>query len=137
MVVVGFSFSKIFIEKKEAIPSKVEVKSKINVDDIFKEDIKLVEKKDVLRFNFTYEIEYAPNLAKIDFTGHLLVVVDPKEAEEVVKNWKKNKSIDQKIKLNVYNTIFNKCNVKAFELEEDFNLPLHLRLPLISADKEK
>ena len=135
MVVVGFSFSKIFIEKKEAIPSKVEVKSKINVNDIFKEDIKLVEKKDVLRFNFTYEIEYAPNLAKIDFTGHLLVVVDPKEAEEVIKNWKKNKSLDSKIKLNVYNTIFNKCNVKAFELEEDFNLPLHLRLPLISADK--
>ena len=135
MVVVGFSFSKIFIEKKEAIPSKVEVKSKINVNDIFKEDIKLVEKKDVLRFNFTYEIEYAPNLAKIDFTGHLLVVVDPKEAEEVIKNWKKNKSLDSKIKLNVYNTIFNKCNVKAFELEEDFNLPLHLRLPLISAEK--
>jgi len=137
MVVVGFSFSKIFIEKKEAIPSKVEVKSKINVDDIFKEDIKLVEKKDVLRFNFTYDIEYAPNLAKIDFTGHLLVVADPKEAEEVMKNWKKNKTIDPKIKLSVYNTIFHKCNVKAFELEEDFNLPLHLKLPQISADKEK
>ena len=52
------------------------------------------------------------------------------------EEWKKSKKLKSDIKLRVYNTIFHKCNIKAFELEEDFNLPLHLRLPMIKTEEK-
>ena len=136
MAVIGFSFSKILVEKHKPIKSKIEVKSSLHVKDISKEpEVKLVEKKDTLRFDFEYSIEYAPNLATIQFTGHVLLVADPKDADKAVQDWNKNKTINDDLKLRVYNSIFNRCNVKAFELEEDFNLPLHLKLPSIERSK--
>jgi len=136
MTVVGFTLSRILIERKEKIKEKVEVRSKIDLKDIIKEKIKLVESKDVLRFDFEFKIEYAPDLALIDFKGHILLLSDPKEADEIIKEWKKSKKLKSDIKLRVYNTIFHKCNIKAFELEEDFNLPLHLRLPMIKTEEK-
>lgn len=137
MAVVGFSFSKILIEKKAPIKQNIEVKSSIHMKNISKEaELKLVEGKDTLKFEFEYTIDYVPDLAKIEFQGHLLVVVDPKETESILQDWKKGKKIKEDLQLRTYNSIFNKCNVKAFQLEEDFNLPLHLRLPMIEKSKK-
>ena len=133
MTVVGFALSKILIERKEAIKGKIEVNSKLNVTNMKKEDIKLVEGKDVLRFDFDYSINYEPGLAKINMAGHLLLMVEPKQTKELLKAWEKKSQVPEEIKLSVYNTIFHKCNIKALELEEDFNLPPHLQLPYIQA----
>ncbi len=56
MAVVGFSFSKILIERKKPISQNIEIKSSINVKDISKEEIKLAEGKETLKFNFRYGI---------------------------------------------------------------------------------
>ena len=133
MTVVGFALSKILIERKEAIKGKIEVKSKLNVKNMKKEDIKLVEGKDVLRFDFDYSISYEPDLAKVDMQGHLLLMVEPKQTKELLKAWEKKAQVPEDVKIGVYNTIFHKCNIKALELEEDFNLPPHLQLPYIQA----
>ena len=136
MTVIGFALSKILIERKEAIKGKIEVKSKLNVKNMKKEDIKLVENKDVLRFDFEYAITYEPELAKVEMQGHLLLMVEPKQTKELLDAWKKKSQVPEDIKLGVYNTIFHKCNIKALELEEDFNLPPHLQLPYIQAKSE-
>jgi len=133
MSVVGFALSRILIERKEAIQGKVEIKSKLNIKDMKKENIKLAEGQDVLRFDFEYEIIYEPDLAKIDMKGHLLIMIDPKQAKELLDAWKKKSQVPEDVKLGVYNTIFHKCNIKALELEEDFNLPPHLQLPYIQS----
>jgi hypothetical protein len=136
MTVIGFSLSKILIERKEAIKGKIEVKSKLHVNNMAKEDIKLVEGKDVLKFDFDYAITYEPNLAKVEMKGHLLFMVNPKETKELLKSWDKTKQIPEELKLTVYNTIFHKCNIKALELEEDFSLPPHLQLPFLKAPEK-
>ena len=136
MSVVGFALSRILIERKEAIQGKVEIKSKLNIKDMKKENIKLAEGQDVLRFDFEYEIIYEPDLAKIDMKGHLLIMIDPKQAKELLDAWKKKSQVPEDVKLGVYNTIFHKCNIKALELEEDFNLPSHVRLPTIKTESE-
>jgi hypothetical protein len=133
MTVIGFSLSRVLVERKESIKGKVEVKSKLHIKDMKKEDIKLVEGKDVLRFDFDYSINYQPDLAKVDMQGHLLLMVDPKQTKELLKGWEKNQQMPEEIKLNVYNTVFHKCNIKALELEEDLSLPPHLQLPYIKA----
>lgn len=137
MTVVGFTFSKISIDRNAAIPKEVEIKSKINVFDVVKQDIKVAEGKTTLRLRFTYDIEYAPKFANIHFGGHILAVIDPKKAEEILKTWQTDKRLDKDLRFSAYNAIFHKCNVKAFELEEDFNLPLHLKLPAISEETVK
>lgn len=137
MTVVGFALSKILIERKEAMTGKIEVKSKLHVKNMKKEDVKLMEGKDVIRFDFDYLISYEPSLAKIDMSGHILYMVDPAMTKDIIKSWQKNESLPEDIKLAVYNTIFHKCNIKALELEEDFNLPPHLQLPYIRKEEKK
>jgi hypothetical protein len=102
-----------------------------------KEEIKLMEGKDVIRFDFEYGITYEPDLAVIEMKGHLLYMVDPKQTKEILKVWEKSKQVADDIKLNIYNTIFHKCNIKALELEEDFSLPPHLQLPYIKGEEKK
>jgi len=136
MTVIGFALSRILIERKESIKGKIEIKSKLHVKNMKKEDVKLMEGKDVIRFDFDYLIEYAPDLAKVDMQGHLLVMVEPDMTKSLLKSWSKNQQLPEEIKLNVYNTIFHKCNIKALELEEDFSLPPHLQLPYIKTEEK-
>jgi len=137
MTVVGFTFSKICVVRRAVNPKNLEIKSSIKLKNVEKSEAKLLTQKDTLRLEFAYSIEYAPGLANIDFEGHVLAVFDPKDAEAVLAKWGKEKEVDEDIKLRVFNTIFQKCNVKAFSLEEDFNLPLHLKLPQIRAEDKK
>jgi hypothetical protein len=133
MAVIGFSLQRILIERKEDIKGKVEIKSRINITDIAEEKVELLPDKNVLKFNFEYNITYEPNLATLDFKGHTLITEEPQKAKEILKDWKKKKKIADELRLRVYNVIFQKCNLKALELEEDFNLPPHLPLPRIQS----
>ena len=91
--------------------------------------------KDVAKVDFEYSINYEPNLAEISLKGFVIIMGDSKEIKDIVSGWKKKKEVLAETKLRIFNTIFHKCNIKALELEEDFNLPPHLRLPFISPDK--
>ncbi|MFC1685752.1 hypothetical protein ACFLZZ_01885 [Nanoarchaeota archaeon] len=136
MTVIGFTFSKIHVDRKATSGNQqVDVKSQISMNNVEERKISLPEGQMPLKFDFSYDIEYTPDLASIKFAGTILVALPSEKAKEILEGWKKNKTIsDQETKLAVYNTIFNKCNVKAFELEEDMGLPLHLRLPQIGAE---
>jgi len=130
MTVVGFNLSKISIERKDIISGKIEVKSKADIANIKKEDIKISEGRDVLRADFTFEINYEPDLAKVFFKGHVLLLEEPKEAKKIMKDWKK-KRIRPEIKEKIFNVVLRKCNIKAFGLEEDLNLPTHFPFPTV------
>ena len=136
MQIVGFSLSKIVIERKEDVKGKFKVTSKIDLKDAKEEKIKLVEGKDVVKIDFEYSIGYEPKLAELFFKGFVLIMADPKDAKQIIEDYKKKKNMNADLKIRVLNTIFHKCNLKALELEEDFNLPTHIRLPTIKAQEE-
>jgi len=136
MAAFGFNLNKILIEKQEGKKlGKIEVHSKMEITSVKKEEVELAKGKDVLKFNFDFNLNYMPDLAKIEFKGHVLILTDPKETKEIIENWKKEKIKDD-LKVAVYNVIWEKCNVKALELEEDFNLPHHIPLGRVSLNKE-
>jgi len=137
MQIVGFNLTKAFIERKEDIKGKFKVNSRIEFKDLKEEKITLIEGKTALKFDFEYNIEYEPKLAELNFKGFVLAVSEPKAAKETLEEWKKKKSINPELKIKLLNLIFHKCNVKALGLEEDFNLPPHLRLPYITPKAEK
>lgn len=137
MQVVGFTLTKILIERKESPKGKFKVTSKIDVKEIKEEKAQLAEGKEVAKMEFGYSINYEPDMADIEFKGFVLIMGEPKEIKELIAGWKKKKEMTSEIKLRIFNTIFYKCNIRALELEDDFNLPPHLHLPTIKPEEGK
>ena len=137
MTIVGFSLTKLLLDRKEAVIRKVEIKSKLHLPSMEKQPVLLVQGKDTLRFNFEYDIIYEPDLATISFKGYVLFVSDHKDTEEIMKEWKKTKTVNKQLQTSIYNFIFHKCNIRALQLEDEFNLPLHISLPVIKLEEIK
>jgi len=137
MAAFGFNLNKILVEKQEGKKlGKIEVHSKMEITSVKKEEVELAKGKDVLKFNFDFKLGYMPDLATIEFKGHVLIISEPEETKKILEDWKKEK-INDNLKVAVYNVIWEKCNVKALELEEDFNLPHHIPLGRVSLNQPK
>ena len=134
MKVIGFNFTKISIEKISTDFSKIEIKSNIDIlslreikSDLFKSNEKLIA------VDFSYLIDYSPEIAKLSFKGDLLFSIESKKAKEILKRWE-SKKLQEDIKISIFNIILKKSNVKALALEDEIGLPIHLPLPVF---KEK
>jgi hypothetical protein len=136
MQIIGFTLTKVLIERKDDIKGKWKVTSKIDVKDIKEEKIEIAVGKGIAKADFEYTINYEPELGEIFFKGFILILGEPDEIKSTISDWKKKKIMLSDIKLRIFNTIFQKCNIKALELEEDFNLPPHIKLPLIKSEEE-
>lgn len=136
MAIIGFNLSKISVERKDVISGKIDIKSRIDITDITKENMDLTPGKETAKVSFLFEILYEPNFAKMDFRGNVLVLEDPKKIKDILKDWKK-KILEPALKEQVYNLILRKCNIKAFSLEEDLNLPTHFPMPRIGSEQQK
>ncbi len=137
MKVLGFNFSKISVEK---FPNKVEnikLNTSIDILDIMpvKSDM-LKTKEELLGIKFSYSIKYNPDYAKIEFLGDILLSADPKIVKDIQKEWK-DKKFPEEFQLFVFNVILRKSNIKALELEDEMNLPLHFPLPSLKKPENK
>jgi len=137
MKLIGFNFSKISIEKKSDKKENLKINTNINIMDIseIKTDF-FNSKETLLGVQFNYTIDYSPSIAKIFFEGNILLSIDPKEAKEILKEWK-SKKLQDNFRNIVFNIVFRKCNIKALQLEDEMNLPLHLPMPIIKNQKDK
>lgn len=129
--IIGFNLKKISISREDEIKGKGQVKYDINVKDIKKEKLEISKDKDVLSFDFAFVIKYEPNIANIEFGGNVLLLVEPKESKDILKEWKKKK-ISDNYRLMIFNLILIKCSIKALELEDDLNLPYHIPVPKLT-----
>ena len=118
---------------------KIEIKYHFDITDIAKEEVPLVKEDAVLRFNFKYSINYEPKFASMTFEGAILVMLQPDQSKEILKEWKKNK-ISSSLRVALFNLLISRCSIKALQLTEDLSLPPHIPFPKISLqdkDKEK
>jgi len=135
MKIIGFNISKISAERKNPIKGNVEVKSGLNIDNITSDELN-ISKDPSLKFDFSYEINYSPDIALITIKGSIIAIDDKNESKEILKEWKKKK-FDNPIKLPLFNFIMDKCNLKALNLEEELGLPFHIPLPKLAQKSEK
>ena len=137
MKLIGFNFNKISIEKKSDKKENLKINTNINIVDISEIKTDFFNSKEILLgVQFNYTIDYSPSIAKIFFEGNILLSIDPKEAKEILKEWKSKKLQDNFSNI-VFNIVFRKCNIKALQLEDEMNLPLHLPMPIIKNQKDK
>jgi len=131
MKLLGFNFTKINIEKYKDSFKDLKLENHVDVTsvaEIKQETIKSDD--DFLAVKFKYIINYKPEVAKLEMEGTILVSVEPKIAKETLKRWKVKETPDE-FRIPLFNIIFRKAGLKALELEDELNLPLHLQMPAI------
>lgn len=137
MKIIGFSFNKINIEKFNDKVENLKINTKIDVSEIknIKSDF-FKTKEEIIEVKFTYDINYDPDFAKIELAGMILLAIEPKVVKDILKEWE-NKKMSEDFRITLFNIILRKSNLKALQLEDEMNLPIHISLPMIRKEDIK
>ncbi len=128
MKLAGFSLKKISAEKTNPVSNDLKLSANIDLVEIKKIKSNLFKsKEELVEVSFKYSINYTPDIAKIEIEGTVLLSLDSKQSKEILKSWA-SKELSEEFKISLFNLIIRKSSVKAFQLEEDLNLPLHMPL---------
>lgn len=137
MKIMGFNFTKINVEKFSDKAEDLKLTTNINIEDL--KEVKTASfkiKEDIIAVKFMYSINYEPQYAKIEMVGNVVFGVEPKQAREILKQWK-DKKTPEEFRMLLFNTILRKTNIKALQLEEEMNLPLHMSMPSLKPQEKQ
>lgn len=134
---MGFNFDKISIERFLDNIVDMKISTNIDISGINKLDSDILKtKEELLSVKFNYIIDYQKDIAKIELAGRILLTLESKQAKEVLKEWN-NKKISDEFRITLFNLIFRKANIKAIQLEDEMNLPIHIPLPKIGKPQDQ
>jgi len=137
MTVIGFSFTKMIVEKTSPVKGKVSINNNVGIKDLEETKLNINTTKKALKLGFEFSSVYEPDIGKIHLEGEVIYLIDKDKAEEAVKNWKKNKKIEREMMTAVLNQVLAKCNIQALILSKDMNLPPPIPLPKVGDKAEK
>jgi hypothetical protein len=138
MTIVGFNFTKINVEKKEAKSPKVNISNNVGVKDVKETNLSLgTEKQKAIKFIFEFATSYEPDIGGLTFVGEVLYLEAEEKTKAILDQWKKDKSVDKDLMSAILNTVLSKCNVQALILSQEVNLPSPIPLPKVKVDTEK
>jgi len=120
---LGSNFSEITGKRNLEFSGNVTINSNINISSL--EELK--NSKNSLKVVYSINIDYA-DLGKITIAGNLFISSDEKTIKSLIDSRKENKANTEE-NIALTNLILKKASLKAFELEEDLGLPLHIKLP--------
>ena len=131
-MIVGFGFTKLSAEKKEAAKGKIDINNNVSITDIKEDSFSFgKDSQNVLKFVFEFTSKYEPSVGNILFEGELLYMEEPKKTKEILTSWKKDKKIPKEIMAGLLNSILTKCNVQALILSQEINLPPPIPMPKV------
>ena len=133
---IAINYSKISIEKKSNDLKNLKIATGLDIKSIEAAKPGVFQSEEsFLNVSFKYYIDYKEEIAKIEMEGNMLWATDSKGAKEILKAWE-NKKLDDNLKIKLLNVILIKANIKAIQLEEEMNLPIHFRMPTINSEKK-
>lgn len=132
MNIVGFNFTKINAERKRAVVGKININNNISINEMNEAKIGIGSgDRQAVRISFTFASTYTQDMAKLAFDGDLLLLLEKKRAEQLVKEWSDDKKIPDDIAQKVMSHILERCNIQALLVAKDLNLPSPVPLPKI------
>lgn len=137
MKILGITFTKLNAEKFSVNAKGVKINTHIDLSEIreVKSDF-FSSKEKVLGIKFSYEIDYNPDYAKLKLDGNILVSVEEFVFNQILEGWK-TKNLPEDFRLSIFNLILKKSSLKALQLEEELNIPLHITMPFLRASDSK
>jgi hypothetical protein len=137
MKLIGFNINKISAEKLSNDFNDLKIENSIKIEDIVSTKTEFFKKdEEFLQVLFDFGLNYSPNLAKLNFSGSIILLVDEKDAKKMLKQWE-DKKVSEEIKLSLFNYILRKTSIKALELEDELNIPLHINFPFLKPQKKE
>ena len=136
MPILDLRFSKIKAENNNKPISKEGVKVDMKVNFINIEELPKPENSptSALKADFEFKLDYQKH-GSIVMEGYIIYGDEDKKIIEVMKSWKKDKSLGKEVSLQLMNSILVRSNVKALNLAQEINLPLHLKMPTLNNQK--
>ena len=133
MVLVGFHFTKLHVEKGQT--PKGEIKSKAHAEITKVQEAKLMGTgaQKGIEFTFRFSLVYEPGVGNMEFTGAVVYMGTADKVKTILDKWNKEKKLTKDVVEEVYNLILHKCNVEALILGQTMALPAHIKLPRVSA----
>jgi len=131
MTIVKINLHKVHAERSlEAKGGQIKINNNVSIKNV--EDMPFsVEGKKGLKFTFSFNCSYEPDLGKIDVEGQVLYVDEDAKVEEVKKNWNDSKKIPMDVMEGIVNAALHKGNIQAIKISEEVNLPSPLPLPKV------
>ena len=124
-------FTKISAIRTEDFEGKLSMNTGIKIESIKDTE----DENDAVKVSYTFEVDYK-ELGSIGISGYLFVGAEKKTVKNLVKSWEEKK-FDTDEHAAITNIILQKASIKAFELEEEMGLPIHIRLPTVSINQEE
>ncbi len=137
MTIVKINLNKVNAERNlKAKGGQIKINNNVSITNV--EDIDFaMDGKQGLRFSFSFQCKYEPDLGKILVEGQVLFVEEAKKVEEIKKGWDKDKKIPSNVMESIVNAALHKGNIQAIKISEEINLPSPLPLPKVKAPIEK
>ena len=131
MTIVKINLHKVVAERNlNSKVGQVQINNNVSLKDV--EDMNfLTDGKKGLKFTFTFNCNYEPDLGKIDVEGQVLYVEDAKKVEEIKKGWDKEKRVPMQVMEQIINAALHKGNIQAIKISEEVSLPSPLPLPKV------
>jgi hypothetical protein len=124
--IINTKFLKIKAERNPEFSGKLKLKTNIQINLVEKSK----DSKDILKTIYIFEVDYG-ELGKVELKGELFLLSDEKTIKTILKN-KEKKEYNTPEYIKITNLIIQKASIKAFELEEELGLPIHIKLPSLS-----
>ncbi len=132
MKFLGLKYTKISVKKNPNFDGKITMNQNIKINSI--EDYKQLDRKEEsIKVSYKFEVSYG-DLGNIELEGILFLAMDSKLQKQILKDFESKKA-DTEENVLIMNLIIQKSSIKAMELEEEMNLPIHVKLPSLQFKK--
>jgi len=131
MTIVKINLYKVHAERNlDAKVGQVKINNNVSIKNV--EELSFAaDGKKGLKFTFSFNCTYEPELGKIDVEGQVLFIEDAKKVDEIKASWDKNKRIPMDIMERIINASLHKGNIQAIKVSEEVDLPSPLPLPKV------
>jgi len=137
MTVVGFSFTKINVERKNPSKGKINISNNVAIQGIEESSFSIgKEQQDSLKVTFEFVSTYEPNVGSINLVGELIFIDEKDKVKEVLKDWASSKKLPKEVMTEVLNVVLNRCNIEALLLAREINLPSPIQLPKVKFESK-
>ena len=130
---ISSKFIRINATRNPDFSGKIKLDTNVNIKSIEKYEL-TSSKRNSLKVEAAFVINYY-DFGKIEIEGILYLSVDEKSLKEILRlfNGKKYNSPEL---IGIMNLVLQKFSIKAFEIEEELNLPIHIKLPSLQIKKD-
>ncbi|MBT4577235.1 hypothetical protein HOM13_01115 [Candidatus Woesearchaeota archaeon] len=132
-MIIHFTLDKISVDKTGQIKGKIEAKNGIKFLDIAESPTpEGITGQSLLKFKFSYKVDYLPDVAKTEIVGKIHFLTDKATKDKILEDWDKHSKIEPSLSGQLVNYVFSKCGVMALTLSQQVGLPPHISLPRIA-----